>query len=359
MESQHSKIACKYSDAKRYVKEQEDFRNPFFRDIDRILYAPSYLRYSDKTQVFTFEEHAHVIKRAVHVQYVSKIARTIGRELGLNEDLIEAGALAHDLGHTPFGHEGENILNKISLENGCGYFKHNVHSIRIVRDIENYGKGLNLTYQVLDAVLCHNGEIYSKEYRPVEKSMEVLLEEYNKSYNEDVKLIPCTLEGCIVRISDIISYIGKDIEDAIRLEVIKKEDIPVSITAILGDTNREIINTIINDIINNSREKNYIKLSDEVFDALIALKKFNYKNIYELSYSSLNKESLEDDFRNLFNKYIEDQITNNIESDIISSYLNNMSEEYRKNSKERIAIDYIAGMTDSYFVKESKKINNR
>lgn len=360
MEYKLSKYACKYESAERFFELEEDFRNPFFRDIDRVLYSLAYLRYSDKTQVFSLLDNAHVTRRNSHVQYVSKIARTIGRELLLNEDLIEASALAHDVGHTPFGHVGERILNKIALENNIGYFNHNVHGVRVLSSIENYGKGLNLSYQVLDAVLTHNGEIYLKEYAPKQKTKEEFLSVYNSCYEkENVQLIPCTLEGCVVRVSDIISYVGKDLEDAIRLGVIDISKVPKNIIEVLGDSNRKIINTIINDIINNSREKNYIKLSDEVFDALIALKKFNYKNIYELSYSSLNKESLEDDFRNLFNKYIEDQITNNIESDIISSYLNNMSEEYRKNSKERIAIDYIAGMTDSYFVKESKKINNR
>ena len=353
-----NKYACDYNQAKRVNKIVEDFRNPFYRDIDRILYSLSYLRYSDKTQVFTFEPNDHVIKRSMHVQYVSKIARTIGRELGLNEDLIEAAALAHDTGHTPFGHVGEVILNKISLENGCGYFNHNVHGVRVLNSIENHGEGLNLCYQVLDAVLCHNGEILNNEYKPKIKTIDEFFSEYGSCYFEkNLKLIPCTLEGCVVRISDIIGYIGKDLEDAIRLKVIKKEDIPTEISTVLGTTNREIINTIINDILKNSKDKNYIKISDSVFKALNDLKTFNYTNIYLKSFTSKNKDILERYFYALFDMYKNDMLTKNINSNIIKSYLNNMSKEYKKNSIDKIVIDYIAGMTDSYFMSEVKKLN--
>ena len=130
-------LACKNEEAIYFKREENDFRAPFSRDVDRILYSLSFQRYMDKTQVFSFKENDHLTKRMIHVLYVSKIARTIGRALGLNEDLIEAGALGHDLGHTPFGHVGEAILNEISLKAGCGYFNHNVHSVRLLMNIEN------------------------------------------------------------------------------------------------------------------------------------------------------------------------------------------------------------------------------
>lgn len=358
MNNKINEYACSFECAKRFISEKEDFRNPFFRDIDRVLYSLAYLRYGDKTQVFSFEPHAHVIKRSIHVQYVSKIARTIGRELGLNEDLIEASALAHDLGHTPFGHVGERILNKITLENNLGYFNHNVHSVRVLMEIENYGKGLNLTYQVLDSVLCHNGEILLGKYEPCFKTSDEFLDEYTNCYTDkDIKLRPCTLEGCVVRISDIISYVGKDLEDGIRLKLIKKEDVPESITKVLGVENKNIINTLINDIINNSRSKNYIMLSEDVFNALMDLKKFNYTNIYDKSYSSVNFDKLEKDFRLLFNSYMEDLNNKNEKSNIVSSYLCNMCDEYKETKYEQIVVDYIAGMTDNYFAKEVKKLN--
>jgi dGTPase len=195
----------------------------------------SYLRYADKTQVFTFNENDHISKRMIHVQLVSKIARTIGRNLGLNEDLIEASSLGHDLGHVPFGHVGEAILNKISLENNEGYFNHNIESVRLLMDIEQNGKGRNLTLQVLDAIMCHNGELPIKKYCPKIKTKEEFLKEYNDSYKEKdyiKKLRPMTLEGCVVRVSDIIAYIGKDIEDAITLGIIKKEEILLIIVKI-------------------------------------------------------------------------------------------------------------------------------
>lgn len=352
-----NKYACSYDQAKRIVEEVEDYRNPFFRDIDRILYSLSYLRYSDKTQVFTYEPNAHVIKRAVHVQYVSKIARTIGRELGLNEDLIEASALAHDVGHTPFGHAGEKILNEISIKYNLGYFNHNVHSVRVLNFIEKFGNGLNLNYQVLDAVLCHNGEMLLGKYVPSNKTVQEFIEQYNSCYKEkNVKLIPNTLEGCVVRVSDIISYVGKDFEDAIRLGIIKKSDLPKSISDVLGSSNKKIINTLISDIINNSKGKNYIMLSDDVFNALNAFKKFNYENIYCKSFSSIYESKLREDFNKLFVNYLKSLENADEKSNIVSSYLSNMCDKYKENKNEQIVLDYIAGMTDSYFKSEVEKI---
>lgn len=351
-----SKYACPYEDAIRFKNEDNDIRPSFFRDIDRILYSLSYTRYLNKTQVFSYEENDHLSVRMTHVQFVSKIARTIGRALNLNEDLIEAASLGHDLGHTPFGHVGEAILNEISLENNEGYFNHNIQSVRLLMNVENYGKGYNLTLQVLDAIMCHNGEFANIEYHPVEKTKEDFLEEYYKSY-EDRNVLkqmkPMTLEGCVVRISDMIAYLGKDIEDAVRLNKVTFADIPENIKKVLGTSNREIVNTITLDIIRNSLNKNYIKLSREVFNAIVDLKKYNYENIYYKVYSKEERDKLELMFRTLFKKYLNDLENNNENSVIISKYLNKMSEEYKNNnSYARIVIDYIAGMTDEYLIKQ-------
>ena len=241
-ENSLSKYATKSTDAIRLKEEPSDIRPAFFRDIDRIIHSISYTRYMDKTQVFSFKDNDHISKRIVHVQLVSKVARTIGRCLNLNEDLIEAIALGHDIGHTPIGHEGEAILNEISKRELGEYFMHNVQIVRTYLDIDNSGKGNNLSIQVLDGILCHNGEIVNSIYEPnFSKTKEEFLEEYNNCYkNLDVakKIRPMTLEGCVVRISDIIAYIGRDIEDAIRLGVLKREDIPKSITDVLGSTNK-------------------------------------------------------------------------------------------------------------------------
>lgn len=354
-------LACKDSDAIYLnVEEERDFRTPFFRDIDRILYSLSFQRYMDKTQVFSFKDNDHLTKRMIHVLYVSKIARTIGRELGLNEDLIEAGALGHDLGHTPFGHVGEAILNEISVNAGCGYFNHNVHSVRLLMSIENHGRGKNITLQTLDAILCHNGELVMGKYEPRwNKTKEEFLSDYEKTYKDrrvSLKLIPMTLEGCVVRISDLIAYLGRDIDDAIRMNLLKWSDVPKSITSVLGFSNREIVNTIINDVINNSKGKKYIKLSDGVYKAISDLKDFNYKNIYAKAYTVEEKSMLKTMLNTLYETYMSDLENNNQDSNIIKSYLNNMSLEYKKNSNGRIVIDYIAGMTDDYTLKEYNKI---
>ena len=365
----HNKYLSKYatldSDAIYLRDVSNDFRTPFFRDIDRIIYTLAFTRYSDKTQVFSFKSNDHLTKRMIHVQYVSKIARTIGRALGLNEDLIEAAALGHDLGHTPFGHVGEEILNKISMDSGEGYFNHNIHSVRLLMYIENYGNGKDITLQTLDAIMCHNGELPQNEYIPRKKSKEDFMREYKVSYQDKSiikKLRPMTLEGCVVRISDLIAYLGRDIEDAMRLNIVSFDDIPESIKKHLGSSNREIVNTIIKDVIENSLGKNYIKLSDEVYKGIVDLKKFNSENIYSRAYTKEEREELEVILHTLFKGYMIDLENNNKESNIIKSYLNNMSDEYKNNnSKERIVIDYIAGMTDDYCVREYnkyKKIGN-
>lgn len=351
-----SKYACPDSDAIYLHENKDDFRTPFFRDIDRIIYSLAFVRYSDKTQVFSFKENDHLTKRMIHIQYVAKIARTIGRALGLNEDLIEAASLGHDLGHTPFGHVGEAILNEISLENNEGYFNHNVHSVRLLMYIENYGKGLNITLQTLDAIMCHNGEFASQMYEVKKKSKEEFLKEYESCYKDRAaikKLRPMTLEGAVVRISDLIAYLGRDIEDAKRMGLIDFSDIPLNIKENLGTSNREIVNTIVMDIINNSIGKDYIKLSDSVFKSIVELKKFNYENIYYKAYTEEEKDKLKLMLNTLFNKYMKDLENNNTDSNIIKSYLANMSDEYKNsNSNARIVIDYIAGMTDDYTLRE-------
>lgn len=355
-----SKYACPYEKGIRVKEEESDFRPTFYRDIDRILYSLAYTRFLDKTQVFTHGDNDHLSRRMTHVQFVSKIARTIGRALNLNEDLIEAASLGHDLGHTPFGHVGEAILNEISLENNCGYFNHNIQSVRLLMEIENHGKGLNITLPVLDAIMCHNGEFALGEYHPQDKSVDEFLKEYNESYtNKEIltKLKPMTLEGCIVRVSDLIAYLGRDIEDGIRLNLVKFDDIPENVKKVLGTSNREIVNSVINDIIENSYDKNYIKLSDDVFKSIVDLKKFNYEHIYNKAYTKEEKEELNKMFRTLFKKYLDDLNNNNYKSIIYESYLNNMSEEYKSNKKERIVIDYLAGMTDSYIKKRYELLN--
>ena len=354
-----SEYACKNEDAIRFNPIKPDIRTDFFRDADKILYSLAYTRYIDKTQVFSNNENDMISRRMTHVQLVSKIARTIGRALNLNEDLIEAASLGHDLGHTPFGHAGESILSKLSLKYDGTYFNHNVQSVRELMYLENDGKGLNITVQVLDAIFAHNGEMLNPIYEPVVKTKEEFLKEYNESYKDQVmlrKVRPMTLEGCVVRISDIISYIGKDIDDAVRLGKLDRKDIPKEITDVLGTTNGEIVDTIVMDIINHSIGKDYIKMSDEVFEALTKLKRFNYENIYMRANSKEDLEILTSKFEKLFDLYYTQLNENKKDEDVFTVFLNTMCDQYKENTNNaRIVIDYIAGMTDDFFNSQYKK----
>lgn len=356
-----SEYATKDKDAIRlYGNLTEDIRPNFFRDTDRIIYSLSYTRYIDKTQVFSNKRNDHISKRIIHVQLVSKIARTIGRALSLNEDLIEAIALGHDLGHVPFGHLGERILDEISLRYNEGHFMHNVQSVRTLINLEDNGRGKNLTVQTLDGILCHNGEFVQDLYRPKKKTVEDFLNDYQKCY-EDIKyikqLIPMTMEGCVVRISDIIGYLGRDIEDAVRLGVFSIDEIPESIKEILGNNNRDIVSTITQDIIENSIGKDYIKMSPKVYEAIRDLKHFNQKHIYDLANTEEEKEHIKEMFNVLFDYLYQVLQNKDTENNIYKVYLNGMSEEYLNNTSDaRKVIDYISGMTDEFFTEEYNKI---
>ncbi len=353
-----SPYATKSNDAIRFKEEKEDIRPPFFHDIDRIIHSLSYTRYLNKTQVYTLNSNDHVSRRITHVQLVSKIARTIGRALNLNEDLIEAIALGHDIGHTPLGHTGEAILNRLSLKELGEYFAHNIQGVRYYMDVAKDGEGLNLTLQTLDGIMTHNGEMLSPIYEPMKKDKNEFLREYNESYKDLEKsktYRPMTLEGCVVRISDIIGYIGRDIEDAIMIDRFKRIDIPESIRDVLGDNNRDIVNTIVLDIINESIDKPYIKMSDKVYNALFALKKFNNENIYKYSMTKEELNYYEAGINKLYNIYLDDIKTSNKESDIYKIFLNHQDKRYLESTNiKRWVIDYIAGMTDDFLIREIK-----
>lgn len=361
-----SKYACKSNKGIRRDPEREkiedriNIRPSFFRDADRIIHSLSYTRYIDKTQAFFLFENDHITHRVLHVQFVSKIARVIGRCLKLNEDLIEAISLGHDLGHVPYGHDGERYLDKIFNEKAQMFFNHNAQSVRSLMELENGGQGLNLTLQVLDGILCHNGEILEKEYAPeTNKGWDKFLEDYEKCWTEadySKKLRPMTLEGCLVRICDIMAYIGRDIEDAIAVKLIDRKDIPDEAARVLGNTNRVIIDTLARDIIENSYDKPYIMFSEDIYKALRLLLHFNYENIYKNPVKMTEDEKIERMFRDLFELYLKDLETENKESSIYKWFLNSMNEEYLdNNSKPRIVLDYIAGMTDDFFNNEFKR----
>lgn len=354
-----SPYATKSSEAIRLQLQEEDIRPAFFHDIDRIIHSLSYTRYIDKTQVYSFKENDHISKRMTHVQLVSKIARTIGRALLLNEDLIEAIALGHDIGHTPLGHLGEAFLNDISKRELGEEFGHNLQSVRDLMVLEKNGEGLNLTVQVLDGIMCHNGEMLENRYVPEPKEKDEFLREYNEGYQSLAKLskyASMTLEGCVVRVSDIIAYIGRDIEDAINLNLFKREDIPLEIVKVLGCTNREIVNTIILDIIENSMDKPYIELSENVYQALFSLKKFNYEHIYQFSNSKEDTVYYRKGMEKIYQVYLDDILKDNRESIIFKIYLDYQKDAYiQETSPKRMVIDFISGMTDEMFLREVSK----
>lgn len=359
-EQTYSKYATKSSEAIRFTEiNDNDIRTPFFRDVDRIIHAYSYTRYADKTQVYSYKNNDHISKRMTHVQLVSKVARTIGRGLGLNTDLIEAIALGHDIGHTPLGHTGEKILNEISLRELNEYFAHNIQSVRHYMYVENNGNGLNLTVQVLDGIMCHNGEILNNKYEPVKKTKEEFLEQYKSAYKDlktSNKNHPMTIEGCVVRISDIVGYIGRDIEDSINLGLFNRNDLPEEITKVLGNDNKDIINTIVKDIIDNSYNKPYITMSEEVFTAIGELKKFNSENIYSKSLTKEEIECYRHGMNKIYNRYLSDITNSNKESIIYKLFLNTQSAKYKEETPiKRQVIDFIAGMTDDLFHKEIER----
>lgn len=354
-----AEYACKSENGIRFEPEKEkiqdelNIRQSFFHDTDKIIHSSAYTRYIDKTQVFSFFENDNITHRVLHVQFVSKIARVIGRALKLNEDLIEAIALGHDIGHTPYGHTGEDFINRIYKKYNMGCFAHNAQSVRELMYVEDGGNGLNLTLQVLDGILTHNGELVQNKYIPdYNKTKQQFLEQYNNCFKTDnfTKTIkPMTLEGCVVRICDIIAYVGRDIEDAILVNLIRREELPKEAIDILGNTNDKIINTLVLDVIENSMNREYIGFSEDVFNALTILKKFNKENIYCVAMQEEDKNKLEKMFIDLFDLYLYDLDTENKNSDIYKYFLSNKNIKYLSETTllQRVS-DYICGMTDDF-----------
>ncbi len=358
-----SEFACKSieADYKDEKNENPDVRSSFFHDSDKIIHSKAYSRYIDKTQVFSLFENDHVTHRVLHVQFVAKIGRTIGRSLCLNEDLIEAIALGHDLGHSPYGHDGEHILDAICKEHKIGFFRHNAQSVKCLMELEGKGKNRNISLQVLDGILTHNGEMLSPEYHPdYNKSWEQFEFEYDRCFNgkkDFNKIRPMTLEGCVVRISDIIAYIGRDIEDAITLNVIKRDQLPSDIVDVLGNTNKTIINCLVSDLISQSIGKNYLAFSENIYTALIKLKKFNFHNIYKAPIIKTENIKIENMFITLFNKYLDEVEKGDEKSLMNKMFLKKMDSAYlAKTNEKRQIIDFIAGMTDDYLKNQFKEM---
>jgi len=280
-----SEFAVTNEEAVRRKPEKDiHYRPPFALDRDRISYSGAFRRYTGKTQVIYFVSllDEQLTSRIIHTLSVAHISKTIGRMLSLNTDLIESIALGHDLGHPPFGHDGEKFLSEVSVKYGLGFFHHNIQSLRVVDTIAKKGRGMNLTFQTRDGILSHNGEVHNEGLSPDKNKTEQDLLDYIKAMeNGDfVDMSPATLEGCVMRLSDTIAYIGQDIDDAVRIGLIQRDDLPQDVTAIMGDTNGEIIETLVNDVVVNSCGKNYVCFSEKISETLFKLKQFNYREIY-------------------------------------------------------------------------------
>jgi dGTPase len=343
---------------RRYNAKSKDIRAPFSRDADRIIHTRAYARYIDKTQVFYLVENDHITHRVLHVQLVSKIARTIGRSLRLNEDLIEAIALGHDIGHIPYGHIGEECLSRICSMHHIGGFHHNVQSVRSLQEIEDR----DLTLQVLDGILCHNGEAYDNVLIPDRRCDWNIFDQKMERANETGETPPpMSREGCVVRAADTIAYISRDLEDAIEVNLIAGFfELPDEVREVLGDDHPMIIDTLIKDLIQStlSQGSDAVSYSDEVDSALQILKKFNYEHIYFNPRLAAQKPKIQNMYACVYEELLEDVKMQKRRSSIFRDFIEAkwINPKYVERSSEpELVRDYIAGMTDRYFEKVFKE----
>lgn len=345
----------------RLAEREEDIRGPYFRDQTAIIHSLPFRRLKNKTQVFFAPENDHICTRIEHVLHVSTISATICKGLGLDVELAQAIALGHDLGHAPFGHSGEEILDRLNKENGG--FVHELHGLRIVDKLTRYGNGLNLTYAVRDGIVTHYGEEFTQSIEPAQEKKDLAeLEERGSP--------PSTYEGCVVRMSDKIAYFGRDIEDGIKADLIEKEDIPQDVRAELGTRNGEIIDVFVKDLIEWSRKNGKIGFSPKKFKTMQSLKEFNYSNIYgheRLKQYSRHAEvilnilfdhllGLMDEFGRNYDQYLESSIPLDRR---FGDYLKGLDDFYGVKepfNPGQIALDYIAGMTDQYALKAAEEV---
>ncbi len=345
---------------RRRTVRKGDFRGEYFRDTTAIIHSYPFRRLKHKTQVFFSPKNDHICTRIEHVMHVASVAATICKALDLDTDLAWAIGLGHDLGHTPFGHAGEYIIRKI--RKGKGGFNHELYSLRVVDHLIGYGKGLNLTYAVRDGIVTHCGERFEQSILPEFKNK-------NLSAIKSLNRYPSTWEGAVVRMSDKIAYLGRDIEDAIQLKVITREMLPEECRSILGSSNSEIINTLVEDLIKTSRKTGSIGFSDEIIAAVKVQRDFNYRSIYNHPVLTGYQRYFERILHTLF-QYLEElfeiygfdeekyQRENNLLSVRFGDYVKKMMQFYQEQDGgfDNLVTDYIAGMTDNYAIESVSEI---
>lgn len=329
-------------------------RSNFIRDVDKILNCPFYNRYADKTQVFSFYKNDDITRRSLHVQLVSRIARTIGKALNLNLELIEAIALGHDLGHTPFGHAGEKILDLIYFERAGRHFAHNIQSVRVLDKIFP----LNACLQTLSGIAGHNGEIEQEVYSPISvkdfNQFDALIENCYLDQKNNLSLSPNTLEGCVVRLCDIIAYLGKDRQDSGKTNIADQNNFD---GRAIGTINAEIINNLSVNVIKNSYGKNYIKLDKQYFADLTKAKRDNYERIYLNDKTKEGLDVVKQMMSQIYNLLYTDFVKNNRTSllykyhvEYVNGFYYNKPLLYVNENPHQIVVDFIASMTDDYFI---------
>ncbi|MDR0620750.1 MAG: HD domain-containing protein [Deltaproteobacteria bacterium] len=341
-------------------KELTDLRPVYAIDVDRILHSQSYTRYVDKTQVFYLLRNSHVTHRVIHVQMVSRIARTIGQKLNLDLDLIEAAALGHDLGHAPFGHDGEAYLSELCQQASIGRFVHAVMSLRCLERLEKSGLGLNLTLGTLDAILCHDGESDFSTLAPEpgdrtfqELDRRTLL----RTGDPLAEVRPMTREGCLVRLCDTVSYVGRDLEDAIEVGLIDRAQLPDEIKETLGSTNGTIVYKLVENIIQESQKNpDKIAFSPDIAKVLIDLKNFNRENIYYNPRIKKEAPKIKRLYRILFETFLED-FSHGPFLKPTRHFLNGLDHRYREEeAPEIITRDFLATLTDDEFLHLAREL---
>ena len=328
---------------------------PFAEDIDKIMHCPYFSRYVDKTQVYSLFKNDDLTRRSLHVQLVSRIARTIGKALGLNLDLIEAIALGHDIGHPAFAHTGEHLIDKLYFEHTGRHFLHNIHSVRVLDKIHPF----NLSLETLNGIASHNGEMELSVYEPVPvkdfAGFDEIMEKCALDKEFADKIMPCTLEGAVVRISDIIAYLGKDRDDAVLAGAVDRQ---VFEQSAVGASNDEIVNNLIVNVVENSYGKPYIKLDEKHFEALRLAKKENYEKVYNFAGAHTGlKDVIAPMMAEVYGQLLEDMKGGVKSSPIFTHHIAHVLKQplkrdtrYELTEPNQLVVDYMASMTDDYFI---------
>lgn len=357
-EGTYAKLAFEEKNALRRWQDNAPksvWYNPFLEDVDKIMGCPHFSRYADKTQVFSLYHNDDLTRRSLHVQFVSRIARTIGKALHLNLDLIEAIALGHDIGHPAFAHTGESLLDSLYFERTGRHFLHNIHSVRVLDKIYGY----NLSLQTLNGIAAHNGELELSVYEPVPlqdfEEFDKIMEGCALDKKFADKIMPSTLEGAVVRISDIIAYLGKDRQDAVLTKVVTEEDFEGSK---IGSSQAEMVNNLIVNVIENSYGKPYVRLDEAHFEALRKAKRENYEKIYNRTAKHTGMDGvIRPMMEEVYCQLLEDVKKECKTSPIYTHYIQHINalrpknaEDYGKTEANQLVVDYIASMTDDYFI---------